>query len=53
MTDAEWEKLSDAIDTVEMANADQWQAVADVADQRGLTLAEITRELEIPLIIKP
>lgn len=48
LTTSEWEVLADAIDAVEMANADRWQAIADLAARRGLSLAEIARELEIP-----
>ena len=41
--------LVDLIDAVEIANAQRWQALADLARLRGLSLAEITRDLEIPL----
>jgi len=50
LTDAERDAFADAMDTMEMANADRWQAIAVLADRRGLSLAEITRELKIPLL---
>jgi len=45
----EQDALTDLIDAVEMANAQRWQALAALARLRGLSLAEITRDLEIPL----
>ena len=41
--------LADLIDAVEMANAERWLAIAALARLRGLSLAEIARDLEIPL----
>ncbi len=49
LTDAEQETLTQLIDEVELANAKRWQCLAELAERRGLSLAEITRELEIPL----
>jgi hypothetical protein len=49
LTDAECETLTHLVDTVELANAKRWEALAELAERRGLTLAEIARELEIPL----
>ena len=49
LTEEEQASLVDLIDAVEMANAQRWQALAALADLRGLSLAEITRDLEIPL----
>jgi hypothetical protein len=49
LTDAEQETLTHLIDTVELANAKRWQSLADLAERRGLSLAEIAQELEIPL----
>jgi hypothetical protein len=49
LTEAEQDHLTDWIDAVEMANAQRWQALAALAQLRGLSLAEITRDLEISL----
>ena len=49
LTAEEQTALADLIDAVEMANAQRWQALADLARLRGLSLAEIARDLEIPL----
>ncbi len=49
LTEEEQDNLTDLIDAVEMANAQRWQALAALARLRGLSLAEITRDLEIPL----
>ncbi len=49
LTKEEHGNLMDLIDAVEMANAQRWQALAALARLRGLSLAEITRDLEIPL----
>ena len=50
LTEKEQASLADFIDAVEMANAQRWQALAALARLRGLSLAEITRDLEIPLL---
>jgi hypothetical protein len=49
LTDAEREALTNLVDSVELANAKRWEALAELAERRGLSLAEITRELEISL----
>ncbi len=49
LTEEERVALVGLIDAVEMANAQRWQAVAALARLRGLSLAEIARELEITL----
>jgi hypothetical protein len=49
LTKAEQETLSQLIDTVELANAKRWEALAELAERRGLSLAQIAQELEIPL----
>ena len=49
LTAEEQTTLADLIDVVELANAERWQALATLARLRGLSLAEITRDLEIPL----
>ncbi len=49
LTEEEQGHLTDLIDAVEMANAQRWQALAALARLRGLSLAETTRDLEIPL----
>lgn len=49
LTEEEQDHLAGLIDAVEMANAQRWQALAPLARLRGLSLAEITRDLEIPL----
>ncbi len=49
LTEEEQASLADLIDAVEMANAQRWQALAALAGLRGLSLAEIARDLEIPL----
>jgi hypothetical protein len=46
LTDAERDALTHFVDSVELANAKRWEALAE---RRGLSLAEITRELEISL----
>ncbi len=48
LTEAEQETLTRLIDVVELANAKRWQCLAELAQRRGLSLAEITQELEIP-----
>ena len=47
LTEEEQASLTDLIDAVEMANAQRWQALAALAGLRGLSLAEIARDLEI------
>lgn len=49
LTGAEQETLTHLIDTVELATAKRWQSLAELAVRRGLSLAEIAQELEIPL----
>lgn len=49
LTDVERAMLTDLIDTVEIANAKRWEAMAELAERRGISLAEIAQELEIPL----
>ena len=49
LTGEEQTALADLIDAVEIANAERWQALAALARLSGLSLAEITRDLEIPL----
>lgn len=49
LTEEEQGSLTDLIDAVEMANAARWQALASLARLRGLSLAKIARDLEIPL----
>ena len=49
LSEEEQDHLTDLIDAVEMANARRWQALAALAGLRGLSLAEITLDLEIPL----
>ncbi len=49
LTGSEQETLAHLIDTVELANAKRWQSLAELAEKRGLSLAEIAQELEIPL----
>ena len=49
LTEEEQDNLADLVDAVEMANAQRWQALAALAGLRGLSLAEIARDLEIPL----
>ena len=49
LTDAEHETLIQLVDTIELANAKRWEALAELAERRGLSLAEIAQELEIPL----
>lgn len=49
LSEVEQTTLATLIDTVELANARRWQSVADLAERRGLTLAEITQQLQIPL----
>ena len=49
LTEEEQIILTTRIDTVEIANAARWQAVAQLARLRGLSLSEIARDLELPL----
>jgi hypothetical protein len=49
LTEAEREALIQLVDTVEVANAKRWEALAELAERRKLSLAEIAQELEIPL----
>lgn len=49
LNEEEQENLANLVDAVEMANAQRWQALATLAHRRGLSLAEIARDLEIPL----
>jgi hypothetical protein len=49
LTETEQETLTHLVDAVEVANAKRWEALAELAERRGLSLAEIARELEIPL----
>ena len=49
LTEEENGSLADLIDAVEMENAQRWQALASLARLRGLSLAEIARDMEIPL----
>ena len=49
LTSEEQNTLYDLIDAVEIANAHRWQCVADLAKRRGVSFAEIARELGIPL----
>jgi hypothetical protein len=49
LTLQEQKTLAQLIDTVELANAKRWNSLADLAEARGLSLAEIAHELEIPL----
>lgn len=43
LTKTEQGALTSLIDTVEMANAQKWQALAALASRRGLSLPEIAR----------
>lgn len=49
LTEEERDHLADLVDAVETANAQRWQALVTLAQLRGLSLAEIARDLEIPL----
>ena len=49
LTDAEQETLAHLMDAVELANAQRWQCLAELAERRGLSLAEITQQLQIPI----
>ncbi len=49
LSEAESEKLKGLIDAMELANAERWQAIASLAKLRGLTLSEVTQDLQIPL----
>ena len=49
LTDTERDALIQFIDAVELADAKRWNALAELAERRGHSLAEIARELEIPL----
>ncbi len=50
LSETELATLTSCIDTVELANALRWQSLAALAEKRGLSLAEIAQELEIPLV---
>ena len=41
--------LMEATDSVETANALRWQVIAELANRRGRSVAEIAGEFEIPL----
>ena len=47
LTEAEQSLLFQTIDEVEMANAQRWQAIGKLAEQRGLSLREIVADLGI------
>ena len=49
LDEVEQSTLAELIDGIELVNAARWQSLADLADLRGLSLAEIAKELEIPL----
>jgi hypothetical protein len=49
LTDEEQEALASHVDTIELADAKRWEALAELAERRGLSLAEIAQDLEIPL----
>jgi hypothetical protein len=49
LTIEEQETLTRRIDEVELANAERWRCIAELARRRGLSLSEIAGELEIPL----
>jgi len=49
LTDAEREALIASVDALVMANAQRWQAIAELAERRGQSLAQIADQLEIPL----
>lgn len=49
LTDEELEALAEAVDAVELANAERWRAIGELAERRGRPLAEVARELGIPL----
>ena len=49
LTRDEQTELTRVIDAVEVANAEHWQAIAELARRRGLSLHEIAAELQIPL----
>lgn len=50
LTEAEKATLTQLINTVELADARRWQSIAELARRRGLSLADIAQELEIPLV---
>ncbi len=49
LSEIERDTLINCVDAMELANAARWQALAELAARRGLSLAEIAQELEIPL----
>ena len=49
LSSTELDQLSHLIDEVEVANAKRWQSIAELATRRGLSLAQIAAQLEIPL----
>ena len=49
LTDVERSEMLWAASDVKIANAERWQAIADLATRRGLTLAQIAADLEIPM----
>ncbi len=49
LTDGEQAALIELVNAIEIANAQRWQAVADLARLRGQSLVEIARDLEINL----
>ncbi len=49
LSEEERETLAEVVDAVEIANARRWQAIAELAQRRGRRLAEVARELGIPL----
>ena len=51
LTEEEQVVLADFIDAVEMANAERWQALASLARLRGVSMAEIVRDL--PSEVRP
>ena len=51
LTEEEQATLADLIDAVEIANAERWQAIAALARLRGLSVAEVVRDL--PSEVRP
>jgi hypothetical protein len=49
LTPAEYDRLIELTDEVEIAGAKRWQAIGELATLRGLSLDEMARQLEIPL----
>lgn len=49
LADAERKALIHSVDTIELANARRWDSLAELAERRGLSLAEIALQLEVPL----